>query len=437
MNRIVFLAVLFLPFFFFTYLFLKRLTLSYIGKKVLDYGLVASCAISFLASVIQYFLDFSAISLFLIIANLIFLFLSIISSLFFKFKKQFMFTQVRYNLFLSLLISTTYLYILSENLILSLLFWILSGMLIYFFSYFDIFKTTSDYDSSRFYSIFLGGDFCFLIACILLIKFAILSNNYSYLLNFEEIKQILNYVLGNGDLEYIIIPVLLLAALFSRSFIFPFSCFFSFLTNASNMLYLCIYTIISPLYALILFLKLDIFSSVNHNFKIYLLASIFISLFSLLFEKHFKIIFGYILSVINASFIILYFYNAPVAYLIYIISLSIAVITLSILFLGKKLSFRRRPININKGFIQEKCFILLTESLPCFLAGTLQFISEKILKNFFGVFIGFFEFISYHYIIFVQKRKITSILKGILIIFALFALLAIFIALFGNFGEMQ
>ena len=437
MNRIVFLTVLFLPFIFFLFLSLKRLTLSYVNKKVLDFGLILSVIPSLIVSVIQYLLSSKEISLFLITANIIFLFLAVNSFLFFKLKKQFMFTKVRYNIFLSLLMSLTYLFILSDNLLLTLIFWIMSGILIYLFSYFDIFKTTSDYDSSRFYSIFLTGDFCLLIACILLMKYAVISNNYSYLLNFEDIKSLLSYTLGNDNFEFLLISSCLIVSLFSRSFTFPFSCFFSFLTNASGLLYLTVYSIISPLYSLVLFLKLDIFNSVGQYFKYYFIIALIICFISLLFEKHFKIIFGYILSILNTGFILIFFFNPSLALIAYAACFGLILIVLCFLFLGKKLSFKRSLININKGFIQERLFIFVSEKLPVNIASIIEFSDKTIFKNILALFIRLFDFISFHYLIFTQKRKVKSILKGILIIFSLFAILAIFIALFGNFGEIQ
>ena len=87
--------------------------------------------------------------------------------------------------------------------------------------------------------------------------------------------------------------------------------------------------------------------------------------------------------------------------------------------------------------LKHKPFIFVSEKLPVNIASIIEFSDKTIFKNILALFIRLFDFISFHYLIFTQKRKVKSILKGILIIFSLFAILAIFIALFGNFGEIQ
>ena len=433
-KTILFFLPLFLPLIFSCYLIFKRLTLSLINKNVLKYGLIFSCILALLLELINVTMGQER-TLYLI-ADFIFLIISIVSALYFKYKKQFMFTNLRYNIFLSLYIFITNLFIYSSNLVTSAIVWVLSGILIYIFSYFDIFKTNADYNPNRFYRIILTGDFC-LIACVfILIRYCVISDNYSYLINFEDINSIVSYVTGNSDFEYLILPVLFIIALFSRSFIFPFSCFFSFLAQASNLFYIVLFSTLNPLYSLILFLKTDLFDEISFYFKIYLLSTVVITLFLALFEKHFKILFGYLLSIINTLFIIGYFYNPALALIVYVIWYIFLFISISLLFIQDKLSFKRRPINIKTGFLQERFFIFLFEKLPLKIASVIDFI-EFIIKKIAAFLFYLFDIISYYYMRFIQQRSIFSIIKGVLIVFALFSLLAIFIALFGNFGEMQ
>ncbi|MBR2068580.1 MAG: hypothetical protein IJ877_02340 [Candidatus Gastranaerophilales bacterium] len=437
MNNILFLIILFSPFIFSLFLILKRLNLSYVKKPILDYGLIFCAVGAFLVSAINQILKPDITNIFLIIANTIFIFLCVFSFLFFKHKKQFMFTRLRFNVFLSLLMSVTYLFILSQNLVSSLVFWIISGILVYIFSYFDIFKTNSDYNSNRFYSIFLTGDFCLLLAVFIFVKYAIILDNYSYFINFSDLKLVASYIIGNSDFEYIILPILVTIALFSRACVFPFSCLYSFLANASSLLYLVIFSVFAPLYSLILFLKLDLFDDTYFYCKIYLLLAVLFILLLLPFEKHFKIIFGYLLSIANTIFIFLYFYNETLSYVVLLLSYVLLFTVISILFLKDKLSFKRRLININNGFIQERFFIALYEKAPVKIAYLTEFLDKKIIRKIFYFFLYLIDVLSYNYMRFIQKKEIPSIIKGIMMIFALFALLSIFIGLFGNFGEMQ
>ncbi len=332
--------------------------------------------------------------------------------------------------------SVTYLFILSENLVLAAIFWILSGIIIYVFSYFDIFKINSDYNPNRFYSVFLTGDFSLLLAVFIFVKYALISDNFSYFINFSEISSLTGYIIGNSDFEYLLLPLCLIIALFSRAFILPFSCIFSFLSNASNLLYTVIYTTMTPLYSLILFLKLDLFSNVGYQFKIYVIISLAVSIFSLLFEKHFKIIMGHLLSIVNCVCILTYFYNKYAFLFVVLIYIGILLALFGI-FLQDKLSFKRRVINIKKGFLIEKIYIFVFEILPFKIANLVYFIDKEIFGNIIKFLIYIFNVLSYRYMLFIQKKDVVSVIKGIIITFTIFALLAIFIALFGNFGEMQ
>ena len=436
MSNTIFLSALFIPFVYSLYLIFKRLILSPLNKNLLDLGLLGCTFFSLVGCAVKQFTAPDDNTIFLLVANFIFFTLCLLSYIFFKLKKQFMFTKLRYYIFLSLFMSVTYCFILSENFVLSTLFWILSGVVIYIFSYFDIFKINADYNPNRFYSVFLIGDFSLLLSAFILVKYAIISENFSYFVNFSEISSLTGYIIGNSSFEYLLLPVCLIIALFSRAFIFPFSCFFSFLSNASNLLYSVIYSTMTILYSLVLFLKLDLFSDMGYQFKIYIAVSAVISILSLLFEKHFKIILGHLLSIINCVCILTYFYN-KYAFLCVTLAYIGLILALFGVFLQDKLSFRRRIINIKKGFLLEKMYLFLAEKLPLKIADLIYFVDKKILNNIVKFVIFVLHVSSYYYMKFIQRRDIPSVIKGIIFTFTLFALLSIFIALFGSFGEMQ
>lgn len=436
MNNIIFLSVLFIPFVFSLGLIFKRLTLSPLNKNVLDFGLSVCTIISLITCSIKQFISPDDNTIFLLVANFIFFMICVLSYVFFKLKKQFIFTKLRYYIFLSLYMCTTYLFVLSNNLVLSTLFWILSGIVLYVFSYFDIFKVNADYNPNRFYSIIIAGDFCLLLSTYIFVKYAIISNNFSYFINFDEINSLTGYIIGNSSFEYLLLPLCIIIALFSRAFIFPFSCFFSFLSNASNLFYAVVYSTMTPLYSLILFLKLDLFSDVGYQFKIYIAFSLLFSLISLLFEKHFKIILGHLLSIINCICILTYFYN-EYAFLCAVLIYTGLILALFGVILQDKLSFKRRIIDIKKGFLIERIHIFVFEKLPLKIANLIHFIDKRVFGNIIKLIIFIFNILSYRYMRFIQKKDAISLIKGIIATFTLFALLSIFIALFGSFGVMQ
>ena len=106
---------------------------------------------------------------------------------------------------------------------------------------------------------------------------------------------------------------------------------------------------------------------------------------------------------------------------------------LMFLFMKDKVTFKRRIINKQKGFLLEKAHIVLFENLPLKISSFINFLDEKIVQNVFPFVVEIInKIISLFVIKFKRKDKIKHI-QAVLIIFAIFAILAIFIALFGRY----
>lgn len=169
------ITAIFLPFIFGLYLLIKKIRFSFVEKSVINNGLIvinsltllAFCAVKFFHKTVNFgeygFLIDSKNIYFLIFSSFVYLILSIFLKKYFKEKKKYIFTKQRLYIFLPLLITITYLFLSASNLFVNLIFWFLSGLLIYVFSYFDIFKYGANYNPICFYWVFLFGDLCFLI----------------------------------------------------------------------------------------------------------------------------------------------------------------------------------------------------------------------------------------------------------------------------------
>ena len=225
-------------------------------------------------------------------------------------KKQFLFTKQRFYIFLSLLASNTYLFFASSNLFQLLLFWILEGIVIFIFSYFDIFKNSANFNITRFQKIFLIGDFAFLLGALILFRYAVLQEGYisSSSLDFDELNVLISYTYGISDSIELKLGVLGFSVAFlTRLFIFPFSCCAAFFANSSNIFFLSSVGVTYSLSGLFLFAKIFPLIELFDNFPNYLIGLFIISVLSslifLLFEKNIKIIFGYLISILNSIFI--------------------------------------------------------------------------------------------------------------------------------------
>ena len=169
-------------------------------------------------------------------------------------------------------------------------------------------------------------------------------------------------------------------------------------------------------------------------FEIFLIVGAFLSLVQIFFEKNIKIIFGYLISIINSIFMILFltFETEIVLYSYFAVFIFFSLI-LMILFMYDKTNLKKGLINKNLGFILEKTHISIFETLPVKLAQFVEFLDEKIFQNIFIVFLKVFDFLTILFTLRVEKIKSFKSIKNVLVIFALVALFAIFIALFGGF----
>ena len=104
-----------------------------------------------------------------------------------------------------------------------------------------------------------------------------------------------------------------------------------------------------------------------------------------------------------------------------------------ILFFKDKTNFKRRIINKQLGFILEKSYIVAFEVMPSKISKLFEIIDEKIIQNAFVPFIKLFDYLCKIFVKKTSKKNIVKSIRSILIIFAIIALVAIFIALFGGF----
>lgn len=465
---LIIIFAIFLPLSFGMFLILKRLRHSYIEKKALNNGLIVVNSISLaLFSLIKIFnkqidFDFNILSInklplsfglmidsiniyFLIYCALAYLILSIILKKFFIQKKQFIFTKQRFYIFLSLLITSTYLFFISPNLIQNFIFFALSGVIVYIFSYFDIFKSSANYNINRFYRILLLGDFCYLTFILILAKYICLSDNEIGLLNldFSNLDMLLSYTFGLcHSYEAYLSAVCLIIALLTRFFIFPFNCFYSFFVNSSLAVYLAVFCCVNYSFSAYLMLKTLPYFNLLNEYKLYLalflVLGALISFILVLFEKSYKIIFGYIFSILSSLFIVLLLkFNLKLIFIAYFLIAFSIFMFLSKLFLEDKTSLNKRIINKKGGFILERIHISLFETLTFKLSTFCNFINEKIIQNFFKIPFIVIDFLSKVFVIKVLKNDAgIKKIRSIFIIFILLILIAIFITLFGNFLEI-
>ena len=300
-------GAIFLPLIFACLLIIANLSGQYLNKRLINWGVSVFNLISLLTFVFlkMFYLFDKNISFFkeitlteelrlnfgvlidnnnidlLIYSSLVYFLISIYSIIYFNKKKQYIFTKQRYYIFLALLSFNTYFFISGQSLMQSLFLWIIQGILIFIFSYFDIFKDYAKYNITRFYRIFSLGDILFLISVLILFKYAIFSQGYiqSTSLDYYELNELISYTYGIANpMEFILCALGFIIAIASRMFILPFSCFYSFVVNSSNILYTSIITCASSVLGYVLLLKtLPIFEFIPKSilcFKILLIFSI-------------------------------------------------------------------------------------------------------------------------------------------------------------------
>ncbi len=455
------------PLIFGLYLFISRLRLSFINKKILNWGsslinlislaiflfiyfqiknnIITSCNLEFL-SIEKFSLNFGfeidkENILFLIFTSFLAFIISIYSKFYFDKKKQFIFTKQRFYIFLNILSSLSYAFLASINLFQGIFTLIIQSAIILVFSYFDIFKTPANFNITRFHTISHIGNISFLMGCLILFKYSILSQGYisSNSLKYDELNLLISYMYGiSSSIEFKLMALSFLIGIMTRLIIFPFSCYYSFFANSSNIFYLSTISLANNITGIFLFLKFIPLLELSNQYLLYfgffLGFAILISLIQILFERNIKIIFGYLTSIINSIFIIL-FLNFSLKYTIlsYLgVNLGLILI-LMILFIKDKTNFKKRIINKQIGFALEKSYIIAFEVIPSKISKLFEIIDEKIIQNAFVPFIKLFDYLCKIFVKKTSRKNNIKSIKSILIIFAIIALIAIFIALFGGF----
>ncbi len=461
------LVTIFAPLIFAAYLLISRIRLAFVNKNILNYGLIAinltslTCFTTQKALFLNKYnpinLNFTFFSFDKImldygitinpqnITYLLFIcFIYTILSLYFKFyfdkKKQFLFTKQRFYIYLSVLIFNTYMFICSPNLFQNFIFFTLEGIIIFTFSYFDIFKSSANYNITRFQRINFIGDFSLLISILILFRYAILSEGYinSPTLNFNELNILISYTYGiSSSVEFELTAICFCLTFISRLFLFPLNCYNSFLANSSNIFYLTTITT-NSIFGLFIFLKSTAFFDLIDNSKeyliIYCILSAIISTILMLFEKNFKIIFGQIISIVNSIFITTFLiYEKQMLIYIYLTVNFIILFILMFLFMKDKSSLNSALIPKYKNFILERGHIFFFEKLPQKFFTIFNFIDQKIIQNLFIIPIKLINITTTLFVIKTKQKESKKYIKNILIIFALFAILAIFTALFGRY----
>lgn len=455
------------PLIFGLYLFILRFRLSFINKKILNWGSTISNLISLATFLFIYFqiknseilsCNFNFLSiekfslsfgfeinkdniLFLVFSSFLAFITSIYSKFYFDKKKQFIFTKQRFYIFLSLLSSLAYAFLASINLFQGVITLILQSALILIFSYFDIFKTPTNFNITRFHTISHIGNIALFMASLILFKYAILSQGYisSSSIKYDELNLLISYMYGiSSSIEFKLMALCFLIGIMTRLIIFPFSCYYSFFANSSNIFYLSTISLANNITGIFLFLKFIPLLELSNQYLLYfgffLGFAILISLIQILFERNIKIIFGYLTSIINSIFIIL-FLNFSLKYTIlsYLgVNLGLILI-LMILFIKDKTNFKKRIINKQLGFALEKSYIIAFEVIPSKISKLFEIIDEKIIQNAFEPFIKLFDYLCKVFVKKTSRKNNIKSIKSILIIFAIIALIAIFIALFGGF----
>ncbi len=455
------------PLIFGLYLFVLRFRLSFVNKKILNWGsslinlislaiflfiyfqiknnIITSCNLEFL-SIEKFSLNFGfeidkENILFLIFTSFLAFIISIYSKFYFDKKKQFIFTKQRFYIFLNILSSLSYAFLASINLFQGIFTLIIQSAIILIFSYFDIFKTPANFNITRFHTISHIGNISLLMGCLILFKYSILSQGYisSNSLKYDELNLLISYMYGiSSSVEFKLMALSFLIGIMTRLVVFPFSCYYSFFANSSNIFYLSTISLANNILGIFLFLKfIPLLELSNHYllyFEFFLGFAVLISLIQILFERNIKIIFGYLTSIMNPIFIIL-FLNFNLKYiLLSYFALNLAfILILMILFFKDKTNFKRRIINKQLGFILEKSYIVAFEVMPSKISKLFEIIDEKIIQNAFVPFIKLFDYLCTIFVKKTSKKNIVKSIRSILIIFAIIALVAIFIALFGGF----
>lgn len=467
MDMIKYLNIfaVFFPFIYGIFLLAFKTSLININKKILSNGLIfinlfslvifsyglypaynSSFELNFTLPFIEtdnFLINFEFIInktniVFLFYSSLIAFIFSIYLKLYFKKFKQYIFTKQTYLNIFAFSTSVLYIFILSCDILSALIFWISLSILTYLSSTFDLNKNVANINCARFSKIALTGNFAFLTGVLLLLKYSFLQDGIFRNLTFNDSAQIINTLhQTNSVFDLRAIILLLSLAFLTRFYIFPFASYISFLSNSSNLVYLSAIHFINFISGIFLcknIIPLFIDSS-RYNFCVLILCAITIitSLIFILFEKNIKIICGYLFASLNALFLssYIYFQNNIVIYICFLINLSVFII-LTYVFYQNKNEFSKRLIKKRKGFLLEKIYIIAYEKFPFLISKTIDFIDKKIIQNIVVLSVSLIDFIIVRIFLKTQKIKYHLIIKCILMIFALIAIAAISIALFGG-----
>lgn len=459
------LIAILLPLFLGLYLLFSRLSLSYINKGILNNSNIFINSISFIFFLCSYFISknnevfyksFEIFSfekyslnfgirvdennfLFLIITSFLFLLFSLFTKKYFKERKQFIFTKQRFYIYLNFLAFSIYVFFISTNLFQAIIFLSMQISLIYVFSYLDIFKNSTNHNSTRFNRISIIGNFAFIIISLILLKYSIYSQNeYDTSLSFSQLNPLIDFTCQVATtFENYLLYFCCFLLISSRLMIFPLSCYYSFFANSSNVFYLSVNALANGLVGMFLFLQfISIFTiSENHIFyiSIFLAIGIIFALVQILFEQNIKIIFGYLTSAINSIFIILFFnFDCKIVLYSYFIYHIIQTLFLMNLFIKNKTNIPKRLISRYNNFFLEKIHINLFEKWSNLITKYTSFINKQIFEKFLVIFIDLFNVFTTKFIIKTSKKYIFNIIKIILISFASITLFAIYMTLFGG-----
>ena len=462
--NIICFCLSFLPLVFGIYLLVSRFTLSCVNKKTLNYGICVINSLLFLfCSVLSVLIfknnmafeyeliDFNLngtvynlgflISkdnlLFILISSFFLVLVSLYSKKYFDKKKHFYFTKQRYYCFLAIFSFLIYALLFSSNFLQMLFFGLLEGALIFIFSYFDVFKNSVNFNITRFLRIGLIGDFALICAILILYKYSMFLYEDSSYLSVDSINNTIYEMITNfNGFEVKLCFLLFLIAICAKLFIFPFNCYLSFLANSSDIFYICASNLSNFAFGgYLFFLMYPAFAeySLNNYLILFFILSGIISIFLTIFEKNIKIIFGYLISGVNAFFSAgSLFFGRKIGLLIYVLAgFIITVIFMKIAYVGK-INFKPVFFTKKTGFMIERAHIFVFEKMPQIIFKIFDFIDKYIVQNCILIFVKIIDKFANLFVLKIKTRSRINYIRAILLMLAFILLIAIFIALFGN-----
>ena len=159
------------------------------------------------------------------------------------------------------------------------------------------------------------------------------------------------------------------------------------------------------------------------------LITIITSLIFITYEKNIKIIYGYLLSIINAVFISLTLVNKYSVF-IYFGLLFILLLILMNLFSKDKNNIKRKVLNKFTGFYLEKFNIFVFEKVPYKFANILTLINKYFFKILFGLGDKITDIANTFFVIKSSKASKITVIRTVFLIFTLFVVFIILAILF-------